>query len=683
MIQSVERNNTMKFYLSYALSAFGFELIMFVMTVHIYKLTHEAFSVGIFTALSLFPRIFSPYYGALIDRYAKNILLSGATFLCGLSIMVLGHFKSVHHIYLLWFVISVFIMFIKNVRVVLMTEVKKKDYLGGNAFILLASNVAKVLSPLIGGIITAYYNVTVMLYLIGTVYLSIAVTGLFIKTQTLKQSKVSLSVLKPIGEGRTYLFKRPVLTRLISTIICWRLFVGFQLSVFVVYVKSYLGLGNVQYGIFMTCLGLGGVVGSLIGPMAFKNQRNYQYTSLILGLHYLTLCLLGIVHHFYLAAGLIFTSYFLFYVSLVGNHSLRDLNTELPFRGRAYGSVFAITTPVGVLSMLIGSYLANIWGVNRVLFGGGVMALVSLYLIDIVAKAFRENNILKVKDAHKNEDEIIIGPMEDKNTIRQKKGQKQPEIFYKQAIINVDGIIGPTTGPYQEGLDISYNDQWSDYPLIISLANSREPLYIVNRSHNAPSHLDSAYWLDKSLDLVYPFFEEVWLRGDTDFSLTKNFDKWDKRCKFIFAIEAMKNLIQSAKEINKDDWEKLKKQPKETIKTKKSKRSKNITEQVVKSRNFKKIQTLSEHFAEFEYQPNNCKKKYRMIVLKKTLKVTKGDRRVDDEIRYFFYITNKMKMNMEELVRFYRNRTDPENEIEQLKTDVDALLSSSASLISN
>lgn len=397
IIQDAERNNIMKFYISYALSAFGFEFIMFVMTVHIYKMTHEAFSIGIFTALSLFPRIFSPYYGVLIDRYPKNILLSSATFLCGLSIMMLGHLDSIHHIYLLWFVISVFIMFIKNVRVVLMTEVKEKDYLSGNAFILVASNVAKVLSPLIGGIITAYYNVTFMLYFIGTVYLVIAVMGLFIKTRTLQQSKVSLSVLKPLAEGLVYLFRRSVLTRLILTIVCWRLFVGFQLSVFVVYIKSYLGMGDVQYGIFMTCLGLGSVAGSMIGPMVFKNQQNYQYTGHILALHYFTLCLLGVVHHFYLAAALISISYFLFYVSLVGNHSVRDFNTELPVRGRAYGSVFAITTPVGVLSMLLGSYLSNIWGVHRVLFGGGVMALVSLCLIGALFKSVK---------SHKHSEEV-------------------------------------------------------------------------------------------------------------------------------------------------------------------------------------------------------------------------------------------------------------------------------------
>ena len=392
MSDNTGKRNILKFYISYALSAFGFEFIMFVMTVQIYKITQEPFSVGIFTALSLFPRIFSPYYGAIIDRYSKNRLLSSATFLAGALIIALGHIHSIYHIYILWFIISVFIMFIKNVRVVLMTEVKAKDYLGGNAFILVASNTAKVISPLIGGIITAYYNGTVMLYFIGCIYLAISILGLFIKTKTFEENKISFSVYKPIVEGLSYLFRKPELSRLISTIICWRLFVGFQLAVFVVYVKSYLGVGDIQYGIFMTCLGLGSVIGSMAGPFIFKNSQNYKHTTIFLGLHYLFLSLLGIIHQFHIAAALIFVSYFLFYVSLVGNHSVRDLNTELPIRGRAYGSVFAITTPVGVLSMLLGSYLAKIWGVHIILSGGGILAIFSLYLISVAYKilAFKQ-----------------------------------------------------------------------------------------------------------------------------------------------------------------------------------------------------------------------------------------------------------------------------------------------------
>jgi hypothetical protein len=35
-------------------------------------------------------------------------------------------------------------------------------------------------------------------------------------------------------------------------------------------------------------------------------------------------------------------------------------------------------------------------------------------------------------------------------------------------------------------------------------------------------------------DPICDTFKRVRLRGDTDFSLTGNFDKWDQRCMFVF-----------------------------------------------------------------------------------------------------------------------------------------------------
>lgn len=277
----------------------------------------------------------------------------------------------------------------------------------------------------------------------------------------------------------------------------------------------------------------------------------------------------------------------------------------------------------------------------------------------------------------------IIELMEAANRTRKKAWKKQPEQFFKKAILNADGTIAGTTGECKEGMDISYNGIWGYAPLIISLNQTREVLYLLNRPGNAPSHLDSAQWIDRSIDLVSDTFKEVWIRGDTDFSLTAHFDKWDKKCKFVFGIDAMKNMVSIADTIAEEQWEVIERKPKYKVKTKKRRRPENVKERIIKERGFKNIRTTSEHVAEFDYRPGKCKKIYRVVVLRKNLTVEKGDTALFDDIRYFFYITNDRTMTPQEVVYFANDRCDHENDIEQLKNGVNAMRMPVDDLVSN
>jgi hypothetical protein len=277
----------------------------------------------------------------------------------------------------------------------------------------------------------------------------------------------------------------------------------------------------------------------------------------------------------------------------------------------------------------------------------------------------------------------IIALMEAANQIRKKLWQRQPQAFLKMAIINIDGTLAQTTGDCKQGMDISYKGIWGYAPLIISLCNTREPLYLINRPGNAPSHLDSAQWIDRSLALTSDCFEQVRLRGDTDFSLTEHLDRWDRQCKFVFGVDARSNLIAIAEGIDEKQWHPLERRAKYEVATKPRSRRENVKGRIVKERGFKKITTVSEQVSEFQYQPGKCKKAYRMVVVRKNLTVEKGELALFDDIRYFFYITNDYDMAPEQIVYFANARCDHENDIEQLKNGVNALRMPVNDLLSN
>ena len=58
--------------------------------------------------------------------------------------------------------------------------------------------------------------------------------------------------------------------------------------------------------------------------------------------------------------------------------------------------------------------------------------------------------------------------------------------FFDEARIDVDGTLAPTTGQCKQGMDISYKGQWGYHPLVVSLANTREPLMLMNRPRQGP-----------------------------------------------------------------------------------------------------------------------------------------------------------------------------------------------------
>src|SRR5947209_6489988 len=122
----------------------------------------------------------------------------------------------------------------------------------------------------------------------------------------------------------------------------------------------------------------------------------------------------------------------------------------------------------------------------------------------------------------------VLTLMDTINGSRLRVWARQPPEFFEEAILEADGSIVPSDGECKRGTDFTYDGQFGYHPLLVSLANTAEPLYLLNRGGNRPSQEQADVFLDKAMALCRRAgFRKILLRGDTKFAQTRHLDRWD------------------------------------------------------------------------------------------------------------------------------------------------------------
>jgi hypothetical protein len=274
---------------------------------------------------------------------------------------------------------------------------------------------------------------------------------------------------------------------------------------------------------------------------------------------------------------------------------------------------------------------------------------------------------------------------------RQQVWSQQPAEFFAEARIEADGTMVETGAECKQGIDHSYKGVWGYHPLVLTLANTGEVLRLKNRNGNRPSHEGAPALFDECIALCRAAgFRRILLRGDTDFSQTEHLDRWHNQgdVRFIFGLD-----VTGAHQVRADDlpdsaWKRLKRPPKYATEGHRRARPKRVKQQRVKQRQFKDIRLLGEDVAEMPYRPAACKTSYRLVIVRKNLRVSepKQDRLFED-YRYFLYLTNDWTSTLPEIVFSANDRCQQENVIAQLAAvralhaPVDNLLSNEAYML--
>ena len=273
----------------------------------------------------------------------------------------------------------------------------------------------------------------------------------------------------------------------------------------------------------------------------------------------------------------------------------------------------------------------------------------------------------------RHNNDSIQAMMDAVNAVRVKVWKAQNKAFLNCAVIDADGSIVGTGGEKKAGAEMSYNGEYGCHPLLVSLAQTQEPLFVVNRPGNVASHDGAAEYLDRAVKLARAAgFENVILRGDTDFSQTKFLDGWDADgVKFVFGYDARENLIEIAEALDAKAWNKFElPEPFDGVRGPERSKRINYKDLLVIRKNWTCIRTVGEFVASFPYKPTACSKTYRMVVLKKDLAVERGEPTlIANDVRYFFFITNLDESDLSDdaVVQGARWRCNQENLIAALK----------------
>lgn len=363
----------------------------------VYIITKDRFLLGLMTAVQFTPMlIFSLFAGVFIEKYPKRKIILFTQFMQLLMAFILFLLVLTNQLH--YGLVLVIVFLIGTVQsidnparqsfVVEMVE-GKGNLINAIALNSAAFNGARLIGPAVAGLLMSTVGPKWCFFLNAVSFIAVIAGLLMMKMEDKPIRRESSSPISDIQEGILTILKTPKLRyTMLSVIIIPTFCINFNVML-PPYTKDVLKLSEQGYGMLMSFLGFGALLGAIAVAMKGNKKRSFwfQITG-ALGLS-VFLAVMGFTSHFVPATLMLVLCGFFMVIYSTTCNSVLQMNSPDSMRGRimsVYSLIFGGLTPIG--SLYAGS-TSKMMGTQGSFLLSGIIGLVGFAVLFVKRRELR------------------------------------------------------------------------------------------------------------------------------------------------------------------------------------------------------------------------------------------------------------------------------------------------------
>ena len=367
---------------SEALSLIGDRILAVALIVLVYDLTASAVTVSILMMLKAIPSLFlGSVAGTLVDRMNRKWVMVFSNLAQGVLVLMIPFTDTllvVYGIYLLMSVVNQF--FIPARAATLPGIVPAQSLMAANSLFSIAYVGAIAIGPMIGGFLIEAAGTDAAFFADSISFFIPAIAVAFLALPQVKPDTRSGSFSDAFRAGLAYIGEtRPVRQALILTTLVY-MGIGTISVLGIVIADKVLGTGAGGYGMMMSSMGVGMLVGAILTGKFGKRFQRIKLASTGAILAGCSITALPFVSSLYVAFGVNFLLGMGMVASQTTAYTIFQSAPEA-LRGRVMGAAQSLMGAASFLAMGLAGFVAEWFGILPVLIGIGCLVIAAGLLV--------------------------------------------------------------------------------------------------------------------------------------------------------------------------------------------------------------------------------------------------------------------------------------------------------------